>query len=185
MKVLVIVDMQNDFIDGALGTPEARAIVPKIVEKIKNMDRDTLILLTKDTHRPDYLETLEGRKLPIEHCIEGTRGCSINNDISHAVDYTHRGRRYSSPEIIKSRIIKNTFGSDKLGELLVKLGDVVEEVEFVGVCTDICVISNVLMTRQKLPNTPIKVDASCCAGSTVEKHYAALSVMESCQIDIC
>lgn len=187
MKVLVVVDMQNDFIDGSLGTPEAKAIVPKVVEKIRNVDRDTLVLLTKDTHGPDYLETLEGKILPVEHCIEGTPGWSINNDISHAADYEPRGMRYSDKKIIKSRIIKHTFGSDRLGKLLNDLNsykDKITEVEFVGVCTDICVISNALMARQLLPDIAISVDANCCAGSTVEKHYAALSVMESCQINV-
>lgn len=184
MKVLVVVDIQNDFIDGSLGTPEAQAIVPKVVEKIRNVDRDTLVLLTKDTHGPDYLETLEGRMLPVEHCIEGTPGWSINKDISHAADYNPRGFRYSADDIVKSRIVKHTFGSDRLGAILKEWKKKITEVEFVGVCTDICVISNALMARQLLPNTTISVDASCCAGSTVEKHYAALSVMESCQIVI-
>ena len=183
-NVLVVVDMQNDFIDGSLGTPEAVAIVPKVVEKMKNVDRDTLILLTKDTHKSDYLKTLEGKKLPIEHCIEGTSGWSIHNDISHAADYSHYGLRYSSKDIVKSRIIKNTFGSDKLEELLIEFKDVIDEVELIGLCTDICVVSNALMARQKLPNTIIKVDASCCAGSTPEKHKAALDIMRSCQIDV-
>ena len=185
MKVLVLVDLQKDFIDGALGTEEAKAIVPKVVDKINNYDnkRNTLLLFTKDTHYENYLDTLEGKILPISHCIEGTPGWSINKDIKNAVK-ANRFLSYSSKEIIKSRIYKNTFGSDVLGDLLVKHKDEIEEVEFVGLCTDICVVSNALMARQKLPNVVIRVDASCCAGTTLEKHLAALEVMKSCHIEI-
>lgn len=184
MKVLVVVDMQNDFINGSLGTPEARAIVPNVVEKIRGVDMDTLVLLTKDVHGEDYLETLEGKMTPITHCIEGTPGCSIHKDISHAADYDVRGMRYSGSGIIKSRLVKSTFASDKLRDILLRHKERIEEVEFVGVCTNICVISNALMARQTLPNTPIKVDANCCAGSDIFNHEAALGVMETCDIEI-
>ena len=185
MKVLVCVDLQNSFIDGELGTPEAKAIVPKIVDKINNYpdQSNTLILFTKDTHRHDYLDTLEGTILPILHCIENTHGWSINREIKDAV----KGKRfltYSSDKIIKSRIYKNTFGSKDLMELLEKEKDRIEEVEFVGLCTDVCVVSNVLAARMILPDTEITVDASCCAGTNPDKHKAALEVMKSCQINV-
>ena len=185
MRVLILIDCQNDFIDGSLGTPEAKVIVPKIVDKINNYEdkRNVLLLFTKDTHRQNYLDTLEGKMLPIPHCIEGTPGWSINRDIKNAAK-NNRFLSYSSDEIIKSRIYKNTFGSDVLEKLLIKHKDEIEEIEFVGLCTDICVISNVLIARQKLPNTRITVDASCCAGVTPEKHKAALEVMKSCQIEV-
>lgn len=185
MKVLVIVDMQNDFIDGALGSLEAQAIVPNLVEKIRNYENkeNTLLLFTKDTHYSDYLDTLEGKYLPVPHCIENTEGWSINKKISYEA-MNPEFLRYSSNKIINSRVYKNTFGSDDLRELLIKEKDNIEEIEFVGVCTDICVVSNVLMARQALPNTKIVVDASCCAGVTIEKHNAALEVMKSCQIEV-
>ena len=185
MKVLCIIDCQNSFIDGELGTPEARAIVPRVVEKLNNYPdkANTVILFTKDTHYSDYLDTLEGKYLPVPHCIENTPGWSINREIKDAVR-TNRFLTYSSGEIIKSRIYKNTFGSDVLGNFLERHEDDIEEIEFIGLCTDVCLISNVLMARQKLPNTKIYVDASCCAGTTVEKHKAALEVMKSCQIEV-
>ena len=185
MKVLIGIDLQQDFIDGSLGTPEAKEIIPKIVDKINNYSNknNTLVLFTKDTHNDTYLETLEGTMLPIPHCIENTEGWSINKDIKDAVK-SHDFLGYSSKKIIKSRIYKNTFGSDDLRDLLIKEKDNIESVEFVGLCTDVCVISNVLMARQALPNTEIYVDASCCAGTTPEKHNAALEVMKSCQIEI-
>jgi nicotinamidase-related amidase len=185
MKILCLVDLQSDFIDGALGSAEAQAIVPRVLDKINNHEdkRNTLVLFTKDTHYDNYMDTLEGKMLPVPHCIEDTPGWSINRDIKDAVK-ANRFLSYSSDEIIKSRIYKNTFCSDVLEKLLIKHKDEIEEVEFVGLCTDICVISNVLMARMVLPNTPIKVDASCCAGVTPEKHKAALEVMKSCQIEV-
>ena len=185
MKVIVLVDLQNDFIDGALGSPEAQAIVQKVVEKLKNIEdkSNTLLLLTKDTHCESYLDTLEGKYLPVPHCIENTPGWSINKDIASAAsDPDFLG--YSSKKIINSRVYKNTFGSDDLRELLVREKDNIEEVELFGLCTDICVISNALMARQTLPDVKITVDASCCAGVTPEKHNAALEVMKSCQIEV-
>lgn len=184
-KLLVIVDMQNDFIDGSLGSAEAQAIVPKVVEKVKNIDKsNTLILFTKDTHYKDYFDTLEGKMLPVKHCIENTPGWCINKEISSIVDDTEGYMHYSSGTIIHSRIYKFTFGSDILREFLLEHEESIEEIEFCGVCTDICVISNALMARQTLPNTRIVVDASCCAGVTPEKHKAALEVMKSCQIEV-
>lgn len=188
MKLLIVVDMQNDFIDGALGTPEAQAIVPKVAEKIKQrLNEDYLIVATMDTHFENYLNTQEGRKLPILHCIEGTDGHKINSTV-----------RAAAPAIRKYR--KSTFGLWNWQELVtidlyelwqdthddvdMFLWDTDVEVEFVGVCTDICVISNVLGFKAAHPEAHITVDASCCAGSTPERHKYALEVMKSCQIDI-
>ena len=185
MKLLVLVDLQNDFIDGALGSPEAQAIVPNVIRKLENTNmRETLVLFTKDTHYSDYLNTFEGKNLPVPHCIENTPGWSINKEISSVVDNTVSKLVCSTDKIKNSRIYKNSFGSDDLREFLVAHKDEIEEIEFCGLCTDICVVSNVLMTRQTLPNTTIVVDASCCAGVTVEKHNAALEVMRSCQIEV-
>lgn len=185
MKVIVIVDMQNDFIDGALGSDRAKEIVPVIVDKINEYPdkSNTLVLFTKDTHYDDYLETLEGKKLPIKHCIENTPGWSINREVKDAVK-KNRFLTYSSDKIIKSRIYKNTFGSDDLREVLLKYKDDIEQVELFGLCTDVCVVSNALMARQALPNTEIIVDASCCGGTTLSAHIAAIETMQSCQIDV-
>jgi nicotinamidase-related amidase len=185
MKILCLIDLQNDFINGSLGSAEAQAIVPKVVEKLKNIDiENTLVLFTKDTHYDDYLDTFEGKMLPVKHCIENTNGWSINKEIASVVDNTEGMLYYSSSNIKHSRIYKNTFGSDDLRDFFIKHKDEIDEVEFCGLCTDICVISNVLMARQAMPDKVITVDASCCAGVTPEKHLAALEVMKSCQIDV-
>lgn len=184
-KVLVVVDMQVDFVTGALGSAEAQAIMPNVVEKLKNIDKsNTLVLFTKDTHYDNYFETLEGKMLPVKHCVENTPGWCIEKEISSVVDGGEGYMHYSSDAIINSRIYKNTFGSDVLRGFLLEHGGDIEELEFCGVCTDICVISNTLMARQTLPNTRIVVDANCCAGVTPEKHKAALEVMKSCQIEV-
>ena len=184
-KLLILVDLQGDFIDGALGSSEAKAIVPKVVEKLNNYPdkSNTLLLYTKDTHYDDYMDTLEGKNLPVPHCIENTPGWSINREIKDTVR-ANRFLTYSSDKIIKSRIYKNTFGSDVLMKFLEEHKDNIEEVELCGLVTNICLVSNALLTRMVLPNTKISVDASCCAGVTVEKHKAALEVMKSCQIDV-
>lgn len=184
-KLLVLVDLQNDFIDGSLGTPEAQAIVPRVVEKIRKYDskENMLVLFTKDTHYDDYLDTLEGTILPVKHCIENTHGWSINKEIADAVA-AHDFLGYSSKKIINSRVYKNTFGSDDLEDFLIKHKDEIKEIEFVGLCTDICVISNALLLKANMPETPIAVDASCCAGVTPESHNNALSAMRMCQIEI-
>lgn len=185
MKILVLIDLQKDFIDGALGSLEAQAIVPRVVEKINNYNNksNTLVLMTKDTHYDNYMDTLEGSYLPIPHCIENTPGWSINKEIADAVE-KNRFLSYSSDKIIKSRVYKNTFASDDLRKFFERFKDDIEEVEFCGLCTDVCVISNVLMARMVLPEVEITVDSSCCAGITPEKHQAALEVMRSCQINV-
>lgn len=182
MKALIIVDMQNDFIDGALGTPEAQAIVPNVVNKLKaHQHTDTVVLFTKDTHHENYLNTSEGMKLPVEHCIEGTPGWSIAKPIHD--EFKNEGyTTYSSDTVVKGRVLKPTFGSY---DLLNVLDDIdLDEIELCGVCTDICVISNAIMIKNYFPDVRVTVDASCCAGVTPEKHAAALEVMKSCQIDI-
>lgn len=180
MKVLVIVDMQNDFIDGALGTPAAQAIVDNVVNKVKQFDGDA-IYITKDTHQRNYLETQEGKLLPVEHCIEGTAGWRLHDAvataISHAAIDSHKG---------VSVFQKVTFGSVDLGKCLDALSQRqrVDEVVVIGLCTDICVISNALLIKAFLPEAKITVDAACCAGVTPESHQRALDAMKVCQINV-
>lgn len=185
MRVLVIIDTQVDFVTGALGSLSAQSVIPHMRECIKNYaDGDTLILFTKDTHQENYKETFEGMHLPVEHCIEGTFGWSLVKEISTLADGYSNFLIYSDEEVVRSRVLKETFGSVKLGELLKRYEYEITDITFMGFCTDICVISNVLLAKAFLPNTRIIVDASCCAGSTEERHLAALEVMKSCQIDV-
>ena len=185
MKVIVIVDMQNDFINGPLGTQEARNILPVMVERLRGYEiEQPLVLFTKDTHYDNYMDTQEGKNLPIPHCIEDTQGWSICKSISSVVDYNSNFLFYSDNDIVRSRIYKNTFSSIRLAEILNQYEDEFEEVIFMGVCTDICVVSNVLLVKAYCPELKITVDASCCAGTTPENHKAALQVMKSCQINV-
>lgn len=169
MKVLVVVDMQNDFIDGALGTAEAVAIVGNVSKKIAAARAEgTAVWFTRDTHEADYLSTQEGRKLPVEHCIRGTSGWEIS----------------SALDVAESPVIdKPTFGSVVLMEALAKI-DGLESVELVGLCTDICVISNAMLIKARMPEIAVKVDASCCAGVTPASHVNALAAMKMCQIEV-
>lgn len=178
MKVLVVVDMQNDFITGSLGTPEARAIVPnvkkKIEEAVKNGD---LIVFTRDTHWPDYLSTREGKKLPVRHCIKNTSGWEI-----------HEGLIPKGYNFVLFRN-KDTFGdvglSEEIAEVLLHFDLDVTEIELVGLDTDVCVVSNALLLKAAFYETcEISVDATCCAGVTPETHEAALKTMEMCQINV-
>lgn len=182
-KILVLVDCQNDFITGSLANKEAQIAVPRIVEKINNFDGD-LIIATQDTHWNGYLNTPEGQKLPVEHCIDGTKGWEIEPEINRALlDAADRNIRIT-------HISKNTFGSKTLMEtLLTECGyiDNVEphRIEFAGFCTDICVVSNALLAKAAVYNTSeIFIDSSCCAGVTPELHEKALDVMRSCQINV-
>ena len=187
MKILAIIDPQYAFINGVLGNKEAEIAAENMVKYLHNYNEpDTLALYTKDTHRKNYLDTLEGKKLPIPHCIEFTPEWSIYKPISQEVDYSGKFYTCSTANIKMGRILKNTFGSEKLIEVLKDIQKAVgiESITFMGLDTDICVVSNVLMTKAALPETPIYVVANCCAGSTPEKHVAALNVMESCQIEI-
>ena len=174
-KLLIVIDMQNDFVDGVLGTDEAQEIVPKIVEKIRNWDGD--IMFTKDTHYEDYLQTREGCNLVIPHCIKGTEGHKLNPQIETAAqEYKMQNPAHN---IITKE--KNYFGEF---ELLIGVPALYNEIEFVGVCTDICVISNAIIAKAYRPEAYIWVDASCCAGTTPEMHNKALDVMRSCQIGV-
>ncbi|MBQ8504494.1 MAG: cysteine hydrolase [Clostridia bacterium] len=169
MKVLIVVDMQNDFIDGALGTNEAVKIVPFVKEKIglyrKNGDT---VIFTRDTHEENYMDTVEGKNLPVPHCIRNTEGREISKELDTG----------------DCKIIdKPTFGSTELAEYLKSLTDI-EEIELIGLCTDICVISNTLLIKAAMPETKICVDSSCCAGVTPESHENALNAMKMCHIEI-
>jgi len=170
-NVLVVVDMQNDFIDGSLGTAEAVEIVPRVAEKIRGFEG--AVIFTRDTHAPEYLQTQEGRNLPVEHCIKGSHGWQIRDELSSI-----------RPNAVV--LDKPTFGSPELGRLLLELqrGEDIGEITLIGLCTDICVISNALLIKAFLPETPITVDAACCAGVTPQSHLNALSAMKMCQIRI-
>lgn len=172
-KILLVIDMQNDFIDGALGTPEAVAIVENVKAKILSYPKEN-VFATRDTHTDLYMDTQEGRNLPVPHCIRGTKGWEIRPDIAELIFPDHV-------------IDKPTFGSTqlaKLMEILEHREDEGIEIELIGLCTDICVVSNALLIKATLPETPISCDASCCAGVTPAKHEAALETMSSCQIKI-
>jgi len=164
-KLLVVVDMQNDFVTGALGTKEAQAIVPGIVDYIKNFDGD--IIATMDTHYDNYLDTQEGKKLPVVHCIKDTEGWLINKDIGNLVDW---------------RVLKDTFGSTKLGEIIV--AEEFEEIHFVGVCTGICVISNAVIAKSFNPDAHIVIHKDLCACVSPESHERALESMRTLQMDV-
>ena len=173
-KILIVVDMQNDFIDGSLGTPEAEAIVDNVVAKMGEYTKDC-IYVTRDTHQDDYLMTQEGENLPVVHCIEGTHGWEINDKVKAAMG---------------SAVVMNkpTFGSLQLADMMVMefMGHELSEceIELVGLCTDICVVSNALILKARLPEVKISVDSSCCAGVTPESHEAALKTMAMCQIEV-
>lgn len=169
MKVLVVVDMQNDFIDGALGTEEAKAIIYDVNKKIAEYrEAGEKVIFTRDTHDENYLATREGRNLPVVHCVKGTQGW----EISGKLDTT-------GSDIID----KPTFGSYDLVEKLADEPEI-ESIELIGVCTDICVISNAILLKAKFTETPIIVDASCCAGVTPASHETALEAMKMCQIEV-
>ncbi len=167
MKILVVVDMQNDFIDGSLGTAEAVAIVPYVRELIKNFDGE--VIFTRDTHAENYLDTAEGVKLPVPHCIKGTHGWQIREELEN---------------IRPARVVdKVTFGSKELPAVIGEY-DNVESVTLVGLCTDICVLSNAILLKAFYPELPISVDSAGCAGVTTESHSNALAAMKMCQIDV-
>ena len=170
-KILVVIDMQNDFIDGALGTKEAVGIVENVKKKIASYPAED-VFATKDTHEENYLSTQEGKFLPVRHCIRGTSGWEIRADIA---------------ALLKNAAIyeKPTFGSVKLAEEIKKISETEElEIELIGLCTDICVVSNALLLKACMPEVRISVDSACCAGVTPEKHLAALETMRSCQISV-
>ena len=170
-KILVVVDMQNDFIDGSLGTPEAVAIVENVKAKIREYDPAD-IFVTMDTHGPEYLTTQEGRNLPVEHCIKGSIGWLVRKDIAELLD---GAKVYEKP----------TFGSTALAKDIAGIAAGEEiEIEVIGLCTDIWVVSNALLLKASMPEVTISVDPACCAGVTPESHQAALKTMQMCQIRI-
>jgi nicotinamidase-related amidase len=170
---LIVIDMQKDFVDGALGSKEAAAIVPAVVEKIWGFDG--AVLFTYDTHGADYLRTREGRKLPVPHCVEGTEGWRLHGELED-LRFKIGGKAFT----------KTTFGSRELAAYLTLENEKkpIERVELVGLCTDVCVIANALLLQAFLPETEIAVDAACCAGATPESHARAIEAMRACQIEI-
>lgn len=171
-KIMIVVDMQNDFVIGVLGSQAAVDTIPHIIERLNEYDsKNDYIYFTRDSHFRYYMETLEGKKLPIPHCIIGTDGWKICPELN---DYATKVRT----------INKFTFGADWGYELTDFDDGDFDSIELCGVCTDICVVSNALILRAMFPNTPIKVYANACAGTSPEAHEAALKVMESCQIDV-
>ena len=170
-RLLFVIDMQNDFIDGALGTAEAVQIVPHVVEKVRRAaEAGAEIWFTQDTHTADYANTQEGRNLPVPHCIEGTPGWELCSALQ---PYAENARC----------VKKGTFGAAELARTLQGRTDIAE-IELCGLCTDICVISNALLLKAVLPEAPISVDAACCAGVTPDSHQTALDAMKMCQIQI-
>ena len=167
MKYLIVVDMQKDFITGSLGSNLATAIVPNVVEKVKNFDGK--IIFTRDTHYSDYMQTQEGRNLPVPHCIKETDGWQICDELL---------------PFAEAVIDKTTFGSTELPQILREYGEPIEKIELCGLCTDICVISNAMILKASFPEVPVSVDASCCAGVTMDSHNTALAAMKAVQIDI-
>ena len=170
-KILLVIDMQNDFINGALGTREAEAIVDRVADEIGKYPVGDVIA-TRDTHAEDYLNTQEGKHLPVAHCVKGTAGWALNSKIAAALG--------------EALIIdKPTFGSRELAERLAQMARAEDlDITLVGLCTDICVVSNALLIKAFLPETPVRVIAACCAGVTPESHRAALDTMKACQIQI-
>ena len=170
--VLVVVDIQKDFVDGALGSAEAVAIVENAAKKIQAFDGE--IFVTYDTHFDHYMESAEGKKLPVPHCIKGTDGWELNETIQKALE----GKRYTPVE-------KITFGSVDLPPLVKKaVGDEDFDITLIGLCTDICVVSNALILKANFPEKEVFVDPACCAGVTVDSHNAALDTMRMCQINV-
>lgn len=171
-NILIVVDMQKDFVDGALGTNEAVAIVDNVVKKIENFDGD--IIVTYDTHSEGYMDTQEGKNLPVPHCIKGSDGWKLDAEVQKVLD----NKTYKVVE-------KPTFGSTDLPECIRANYDPSEiQIELIGLCTDICVVSNALLLKANFLETQVSVDSSCCAGVTPESHNAALLTMKMCQINV-
>ena len=167
MKYLIVVDMQNDFITGSLGSDMAVAIVENVRKKIEGFGGK--VIFTRDTHYANYADTQEGRKLPVEHCIKGTKGWEICDELL---------------QYAESVVDKPAFGSMELPGILAGYGETVEEIELCGLCTDICVISNAMILKAAFPEAAMRVDASCCAGVSMQSHENALNAMKAVQIEI-
>ena len=194
-NVFIVVDMQNDFVDGALGTPEAQAIVNKVADQIRaRANKDTILLVTKDTHNTDYMETLEGKNLPVAHCIKNTHGWELAPAIQEAI-YDTRDKYFGFdsyfPYVADHIVCKPTFGSMDLQNLLFVIDDMtgtqsgeIAEITLCGLCTGICVLSNAILCKATMPEVPIKVIEDCCACVTPASHQTALDAMKLCQIEI-
>lgn len=167
MKYLIVVDMQVDFISGSLSSEQAKAIVSNVVEKVKNFDGR--VIFTKDTHFEDYMNTQEGTKLPVVHCVKNTKGWEICDQLK---------------PFAKTVVEKITFGSIDLPQILRDFNEPIEEIELCGLCTDICVISNAMILKAHFPEVKITVDGKCSAGVTEESHQTALNAMKAVQIEI-
>ena len=179
--VLEVIDMQVDFVDGALGTDEVASIVDAVCRRIDECDAGTQVVVTKDTHGKDYMETQEGRNLPVPHCQVGTDGWMLDSEVELAMERYERrtGRKVAV-------YFKSTFGSTALARDLAECAKVneIRGIEVIGLCTDICVVSNAMLAKAFLPETEVSVRAGCCAGVTPESHEAALATMASCQIRV-
>ena len=173
MKCLVVIDVQNDFVSGSLGTPEAQAMWPRLEEQLRGFEG--CVWMTLDTHGADYMDTQEGKHLPVPHCVRETEGWQLAGELGKLAESFGAG-------IVE----KPTFGSEELVASLKALYEAgeLESIELVGLCTDICVVSNALMLKAAMPELPMSVDSACCAGVTPQKHEAALEVMRSCQIAV-
>ena len=194
-NVFIVVDMQNDFVNGALGTPEAQAIVNKVADQIRaRANKDTILLVTKDTHNADYMETLEGKNLPVAHCIKNTHGWELTPAIQEAI-YDTRDKYFGFdsyfPYVADHIVCKPTFGSMDLQNLLFVIDDMtgtqsgeIAEITLCGLCTGICVLSNAILCKATMPEVPIKVIEDCCACVTPESHKTAIEAMKLCQIEI-
>ena len=178
-NILILVDMQVDFVSGSLGSKMAMEIVPEVEKKIEHYNNEhSLIIATLDTHDKNYLNTLEGKYLPVEHCIKGTKGHNIEENLASKLNkntiYVEK-KSFGSLELID--VIKEYLSANNIAEDEMQL-------ELVGLCTDICVVSNAILLKAAFSNSKIVVDSACCAGTTKEKHLATLEVLKSCQIDV-
>lgn len=167
MKYLIVVDMQVDFITGSLGSDLATAIVPNVVKKVKNFDGK--VIFTRDTHYENYMDTQEGKKLPVPHCVKDTAGWQVCAELL---------------PFVTTVVDKETFGSVDLPQIIQDYGEPIDEIELCGLCTDICVISNAMILKAAFPEVKITIDASCCAGVSVESHITALNAMKAVQIEV-
>lgn len=179
-KILIVVDMQNDFVYGPLGSDEARTVAERIEKKLSILGEDNTVIFTRDTHKEDYLDTFEGKKLPVKHCIEGTEGWEIIPSLKENPHYSDRPKvdKKTFGCVYLPNTLYNCFGRSAFDES----ADI--ELEICGVCTDICVVSNALLLRAHFPNMKITVLKDLCAGTSPEAHEAALEVMKNCQIEV-
>lgn len=183
-KILVVIDMQNDFIDGSLGTAEAKAIVDDVINKIKSYLRED-VYATQDTHGADYLRTQEGRFLPVEHCIKGRPGWELRPEIAELIDASHIYEKPTFGSVDLAAELKRIQAAElEMAGACENADDAGIEIELAGLCTDICVVSNALLFKAEMPDVRISVDPACCAGTSPERHEAALATMQACQIQM-